>query len=145
MSFDVFVIPSTASPPQAQFERAVHAAIVAEGGRFLDRDGESAQTSDGVNFELYGGGGFTLRGLTPSLCTLIFRTAVRTKSYVYATGGPDFMMKIKGVPGRPTGDMGAIRTVADQKAFCAVLQQGYSGWSSFANAAHKALQSGAVK
>ena len=139
MSFDVFLIGSTASPPEAQMERAVRAAIHVTTGRSADGDGVM-QAADGAEFELFGGGMFALHGLTPSICTVIFRAAQRTNAFVVVTGAEGLpTLKIKGTPGRGPKDIGPIKLVADSQALCSVLNQGYSGWRGFADHAHQVL------
>ncbi|HEX4184037.1 MAG TPA: hypothetical protein VHY34_12345 [Caulobacteraceae bacterium] len=139
MSFDVFLIPSSGSPPAAHFEAEVRAAIVATGGRAPAGDG-IMQTSDGAEFELFGGSMFALHGLTPSICVVIYRAAARTNAYVIPTGADGLpSLKVKGTTGVAPKGVESVKVVADPQALCAVLEQGYRGWRGFADHVHATL------
>jgi len=136
MSFDVFLIPSSASPPEAAFERAVRAVIVATGGRAPKGDGVM-QAPDGAEFELYGGSMFALRGLSPGICVVIFRAAARTNAVIVPTDDEGGSLKVKGTTGKPPTGAEPIRLVADPQALCARLDHGYRAWGAFADHAHQ--------
>ena len=139
MSFDVFLIGSSASPPEARFGQEVRAAIVASGGHAPSDEGVM-QAADGAEFELFGGSMFALRGMSPSICTVIFRAAKRTNAYIVVTGEDGLpSLKVKGTTGVAPKGMGSIKVVADPQTLCAVMEHGYQGWRGFADHVHATL------
>jgi hypothetical protein len=120
-------------------EQQVRAAIVATTGHNADGDGVM-QAADGAEFELYGGTMFSLHGLTPSICKVIFRAAQRTNAYIIPTGGGDGgSLKIKGTRGAATKEFMPIKVVADPRSLCQVLEGGYQTWRDYADHVHKAI------
>jgi hypothetical protein len=138
MSFDVFLIPSSASPPDAQFGRAVQAVVIASGGRAPSED-SVMMASDGGEFELFGGSMFALRGLSPGICEVIFRSAARTNSYIVPTSDEAVVLKVKGTVGRGPKDLGPIKLIANSQGLCGVLEHGYRGWRAYADHVHNAI------
>ena len=97
MSFDIFLIPSTASPPAIQLDREATVAARMAGGVFPPHD--VPHTSDGLRFEM-DGGAWHLHDLTPGLCKIVFTAAQRTNAFVTA-GGP--LIRAHGAHGRIGG------------------------------------------
>lgn len=138
MSFDVFLIPSSASPTGAAYDQQMVAAAKAAGARDTTADG--GDTPDGVSFELYGGGDgvqFALHSVSLGLCKVVFEVAKRTQSYVVSTGDVSYAVQIKGMRGRePRLDM-PVKTMATPEELCVPLRQGYGSWAGFATYAGK--------
>jgi hypothetical protein len=83
MSFDVFLFPSSASPIGAASDQQVVAASRSAG--VVKPDISGGTSSDGVPFEIFGGGdgvSFALRDISPGLCKVIFQVALQTRSYI---------------------------------------------------------------
>jgi len=132
MSFDVFLLPSSASPPAGAYDQRVVAAALSVGAWNVSVDG--GRTGDGLRYETYGGGSgtmFALRGMSPGICAVIFAAAKSTNSYIYATGGLDYAAKPKGIRGTVSRMGMPIKTLSTPKALCAMLEQGYGGWGNF--------------
>jgi hypothetical protein len=141
MSFDVFLIESTATPPPVVFQREVREAIAAAGGRIAS-DGALVTGPDGSLFELYGGG-FSLTDLTPATCKIIFSAAQRTNAYIISAGGGlSPALKIRGTPGQPPrgGLSVPVQWIADPQSLCVKLGKGFDAWSGYARAVHNHLQ-----
>ena len=133
MSFDIYLIASTATPPPAEFHRDIRAAIASAGGR-VESDGELIDSPDGFQFEMYGGSSFSLTGLTPGVCKIVFASAQRTNAYIVTAGGGDLpALKVKGTQGRPPRGVSPIQIVADPKSLCVKLGKGFDAWSGYAN------------
>ena len=140
MSFDVYLIASTATPPPAEFRRDVRTAIASAGGRVAS-DGALITGPDGFQFEMYGGASFSLTGLTPAVCKIVFASAQRTNAYIVTGGGPT--LKVQGTPGRPlrgqSRGLSPIRLVADPRSLCVKLGGGFDAWSGYANQVRRHL------
>jgi hypothetical protein len=135
MSFDVFLIESSATPPKAQFERQMIEAIRSTGAWVSD-DGGEVRTTDGADFNLYGGM-FSLHGLTLQTCRLIFAAAEKTNAYIVPTGVENApSLKIKGTRGRPPKGLFPIKVVVDPRMLCSALQPDYEGWRGYADHVH---------
>ena len=133
MSFDIYLIASTATPPPSQFHRDVREAIGSAGGRIAS-DGELVTGPDGFQFEMYGGDAFMLTDLTPAVCRIVFSAAQRTNAYIVSAGGGDLpSLKIAGTRGRPPRGVSPIQIVADPKSLCVKLGKGFDTWSAYAN------------
>jgi hypothetical protein len=132
MSFDVFLIASSATPNAAQFEKDVREVVVSMGGR-VEADGVTVRTASGETFELQNGGMFALRDLQPTTCVVIFRAAHRTNSYVVAAGDERVAYKVKGLLGQPPSDFLPLREIADADDLCTQLRRGFEGWDAFAH------------
>jgi hypothetical protein len=143
MSFDVYLIASTATPPPAEFHRDVRAAIASAGGR-VESDGELITGPDGFQFEMYGGDSFSLTDLTPAVCKIVFASAQRTNAYIVTGGGGDLAtLKVQGTAGSPlrgqSRGLAPIRLVADPRSLCVKLGKGFDAWSGYANAVRRHL------
>jgi hypothetical protein len=132
MSFDVFLVASSATPNAAQFEKDVRETVASTGGR-IEADGVTVRTASGETFELQNGGMFALRDLQPTTCAVIFRAAQRTNSYVVAAGDEQIAYKVKGSLGQPPSDFLPLREIADADALCTQLRRGFEGWNVFAH------------
>jgi len=132
MSFDVFLIPSSASPVGPAYDQQIVVASRAVGARSVSIEG--GETSDGVPFETYGRGDgvmYALHGMSPNLCEIIFEAAKRTNSFVIATGDVKYAIKPKGISGRPPELNMPIKIAATPKALCVTLGQGYGMWAGY--------------
>ena len=142
MSFDIYLIASTATPPPAQFHRDVRAAIGSAGGSVAS-DGELVTGPDGFQFEMYGGDSFSLTDLTPAVCKIVFAAAQRTNAYIVTAGGGDLpTLKVEGTKGRPRAGEAAllpVRVVADPQALCVKLGKGFAVWSGYADSVRRAM------
>jgi hypothetical protein len=142
MSFDIYLIASTATPPPAAFQRDVRAAVASAGGR-VSSDGELVTGPDGFQFEMYGGGNsFSLTDLTPAVCKIVFATAQRTNAYIVTAGGGDLpTLKIDGTAGRPkpgqARGLAPIHLVVDPQSLCVKLGKGFDVWSGYASAVRR--------
>jgi len=128
MPFQVYLSPTTASPPEAQVQADVRAAIVADGGRF-EPDGVTVLTSDGLRITLGDDEQFLIDKLSPSFCRIVFNAAQRSNSTV-ERGGADL------TPLQMRGSSGATRYVglrmdpiADPVALCARLGRDLQDWN----------------
>lgn len=132
MSFDIYLIASTATPPPVEFHRDVRAAVGSAGGRIAS-DGVLVTGPDGFQFEMYGDASFMLTDLTPSVCRIVFSAAQRTNAYIVTAGGGDLpSLKIAGAKGRPPRGVAPIQVVADPASLCMKLQKGFAAWSGYA-------------
>lgn len=132
MSFDIYLVASTATPPPPAFHRDVRAAVGAAGGRIAS-DGELVTGPDGFQFEMYGGDAFMVTDLPPSVCKIVFAAAQRTNAYIVAAGGGELpTLEVAGTKGRPPGGLAPIQIVADPGALCAKLSKGFQVWSNYA-------------
>jgi hypothetical protein len=134
VSFDVFLIPTSASPGAAMYDQKVVAAARSAGARILSK--YNGETSDGLLFEMYGGQGtgFSLHDISPGMCRVIFEAAKRTNSYIFSTGDVDYAVKPQGIEGKDPGMNMPVRTLATPQALCVTLQQGYRSWAGFRDA-----------
>jgi len=126
MPFQVYLTPTTASPPAAQIEADVRAAIVAEGAR-LDPDSAVIVTSDGAMIVLGDDARHFLIGeLSPSFCRILFNAAQRSNATVDREGSDSTPLQMKG----STGDV-RRRTdpIADPPALCARLGRDLQEWN----------------
>ncbi len=139
MSFDIYLIASTATPPPPAFHRDVREAIGSAGGRVAS-DGELVTGPDGFQFEMYGGDAFMLTDLTPAVCRIVFSAAQRTNAYIVTAGGGDLpTLKIAGTGGRPPRGLSPIRVVADPQSLCVKLGKGFDVWRGYADQVHRHL------
>lgn len=132
MSFDVFLVASSATPNAAQFEKDVRQVVASTGGH-LEADGVTVRTASGETFELQNGGMFALRDLQPATCVVIFRAAQRTNSYVVAANHEQIAYKVKGSLGQPPSDFLPLREIADASALCTQLRRGFEDWDTVAH------------
>ena len=128
MSFDVFIIESSASPPKEQFKEAVRKAVIAGGG-VEDAQGNLA-TSDGFAFELFGSM-FALRGWSDSMGELLFAVAELTSSYIYPVGEDSTALRTPNNKGAPPDGLGEISDVADAAEMCRGVAPDFYGWASY--------------
>jgi hypothetical protein len=132
MSFDIFLIPSTASPPPAVLDRQAEVAARAAGAVFPPRD--LAHTPDGLRFEM-DGGAWHVSDLTPGLCKIVFTAAQQTNAFVTAGGA---LMRVKGARGRLPGKYDEpIRFVATYQALCDGLEPDLREWQGYARYVHR--------
>ena len=104
MPFQVYLSPTTASPPDAQARADVRTAIAADGGQ-SDPDGVTVVTSDGLKVTLGGGDEhFLLDQLSPSFCRVVFNAALRSNSTVERGGSDLTPLQMKGSSGAPLYD-----------------------------------------
>jgi hypothetical protein len=139
VSFDVYLIASSATPPSPEFHRDVRAAVGSAGGSIAS-DGELVTGPDGFQFEMYGGDAFMLTDLTPAVCKIVFAAAQRTNAYIVAAGGGDLpTLRTAGNQGRPPRGLSPIQVVADPKSLCVKLGKGFDVWRGYAEQVHRHL------
>lgn len=130
MAFELFLMPTTASPAPARVQAEVRRVIAAEGGA-LDANGASARTADGTRFTVGDGdGAFGIDQLSPGLCRIIFSVALRTNSVVVSGGGAS--------PLKMKGEKGAIRDfpmrtdlMSSPESLCVRLNGDLIAWTRF--------------
>jgi hypothetical protein len=132
MSFDVYLVASSASPPDATFERSVRDVLAGAGGQ-IGQDGVAVRMPNGETFELFGGGMFAFREFSSADCTVVFAAARQTQAYIVPTGGKSVAYKIKGAAGRPPAGFLPIADVVDAADLCSRLETHYRAWGDFAN------------
>ena len=134
MPFQVYLSPTTASPPAAQVQADVRAAITAEGGR-IDRDGVTAVTSDGLKITLGDDGEhFLIDQLSPSFCRILFNAARQSNSTV-GRGGADLTpLQMQGSHGETRYDRVRTDPIADPVALCARLGRDLQDWNRIVSA-----------
>jgi hypothetical protein len=129
MSFDVFLIPSSASPTGPAARAAVGRALAVCGARW-GKDGEFDMVlASGAGLEFYepddddAGGMFTLHGLDPEAMEVIFQVAEATCCFIIAPGEAPALLRTPGNAGDPpSGDEDApIVRVADAEDLAARL------------------------
>jgi len=133
MAFEVFLMPTTASPASAQVEVEVRKAIPAEGGA-LDADGAGARAADGIRFTVGDGGAFGIDQLSPGLCRIIFRAALRTNSVVVRGGADATPLKMKGAKGAIRGFRVRADPIASPQSLCVRLDRDLVAWNRFMSA-----------
>ena len=128
MPFQVYLSPTTASPPDAQIQADVRAAVVADGGRF-DRDGVTVLTSDGLRITLGGDDEhFLVDQLSPSFCRIVFNAAQRSDSTVDRSGSDLAPLQMKGSSGATRYIRMRTDPIADPTALCARLGRDLQDW-----------------
>jgi hypothetical protein len=127
MSFDIYLVASSASPPEAAFEASVREAVAGAGGRF-EGDGVMVRTPSGETVELFGGGMFALHDFGPGLCSLIFTAAERSHAYIVPTGGEAVAYRVTGMTGAPPADFLPVKDVAGPDELCRRLEPEYRAW-----------------
>lgn len=131
MPFQVYLSPTTASPPAAQIQADVRAAVAADGGRF-DRDGATVVTSDGLRITLGGDDEhFLVDQLSPSFCRIVFNAARRSNSTVDRGGSDVTPLKMKGSSGATRYIRMRTDLIADPIALCARLGRDLQDWNRF--------------
>jgi hypothetical protein len=129
MPFQVYLSPTTASPPAAQIEADVRAAISAEGGR-IDRDGVAFVTADGLTVTFAGDGRrFLVDKLSPSFCRIVFNAAQRSNSTVNRGGTDLTPLQMKGSRDETRYDHVRTDPIADPVALCARLERNLQEWN----------------
>ncbi|WP_293682777.1 hypothetical protein [uncultured Phenylobacterium sp.] len=145
MSFDIYLVPSSATPDGRAAHAATGRALAACDARW-GRSGEAdVILSTGEEVEFYGadegnpGAMFALRGgLTPELARVIFEVADATRCFVTAPLEPPRVLRTPGNAGTlspdDAEDVGAdvIVDVADVRALVAQLSGGLGIWSDYA-------------
>ncbi|HEX4183100.1 MAG TPA: hypothetical protein VHY34_07570 [Caulobacteraceae bacterium] len=128
MLFQVFLMPTTASPSHAQVQADVRAAIAGEGGG-IEADGATLRTGDGANVKLESDGEvFLVDRLSPGLCRIVFKAAQRTNSTVDQVGYDVTPLKMNGSAGTPLGDARADLIVSPS-ALCVRLRRDLRSWN----------------
>src|SRR5437868_5931377 len=133
MSFDVFLIPSSASPMGPAALAAIDRGLAACGAR-RGRGGEDdIVLPSGQGVEFYGpddadaGGMFGLHSLTDEIVGMIFRVADATACFVIAPGEAPVLLRTPGNTGDPPlgedGDAPVV-AVADTQALAVRLSGG---------------------
>ena len=131
MPFQVYLSPTTASPPDAQVQADVRAAIVAEGGKF-DRDRSIVEMLDGLKIKLAGDPEhFVVDQLSPSFCRVLFNAALKSNSTVDRGGSDVTPLKMKGSQGVTRYVRMRTDLISDPIALCARLERNRQDWNKF--------------
>jgi hypothetical protein len=129
MPFQVYLSPTAASPPEAQIQVDVQAAIVADGGR-IDRDGVTVVTSDGLRITLGSDDEhFLVDQISPSFCRIVFNAAQRSNSTVDRGGSDVTPLRMKGSSGSTRYVRMRTDPIADPAALCARLGRDLQDWN----------------
>ena len=145
MSFDIYLVPSSATPSGREAHAATGRALAACGARWGGSGEADVVLSTGEEVEFYGaddenpGAMFALRGgLTPALARLIFEVADATRCFVTA---PLEQPRVLRTPGN-TGTLGpddaddvgteVIVDIADVRELIAQLSGGLGIWTDYA-------------
>jgi len=128
MPFQVYLSPTTASPPAAQIEAAVRTAIAADGGR-IDRDGGAFETSDGLRVTFgRDDAHFLIDRLSPSFCRILFNAAQRSNATVDRGGSDLTPLQMQGSRGETRYDRVRTDPIADPVALCTRLGRNLEEW-----------------
>ena len=131
MPFQVYLSPTTASPPDAQVQAMVRAAVVAEGGK-IDGPGVTIETADGVKFKMVRGySHFFVDQLSPSFCRILFNAALRSNSTVDRGGPGQMPLQMRGSRGDTRYVRMTTEQIADPPALCARLGQDLQAWNRY--------------
>jgi hypothetical protein len=129
MPFQVYLSPTTASPPDAQAQADVRAAIAADGGS-IDRDRTTVMTSDGLKIRLDGDAEhFLVDQLSPSFCRIVFNAARQSNSTVDRGGSDVAPLQMKGSSGETRYVRMRTDPIADPTALCARLSLDLQDWN----------------
>ena len=145
MSFDIYLVPSSATPDGRGAHAATGRALAACGARWGGSGEADVVLSTGEEVEFYGpddanpGAMFALRGgLTPELARVIFEVADATSCFVTAPLEQPRVLRTPGNAGTldpdDAEDVGAdlIVDVADVRALVAQLSAGVGIWTDYA-------------
>jgi hypothetical protein len=131
MPFQVYLMPTTASPPDAEVQTAVRAAISTEGGSLVS-GGVVLRASDGVEFKVAGDlEHFAVERLSPSFCQIMFNAALTSNSTVDRAGSDVTPLKMKGSRGATRFIRMHTDPIADPVALCARLGRDLQDWNHF--------------
>jgi hypothetical protein len=129
MPFQVYLSPTTASPPEAQIQADVRSAVAADDGRF-DRDGVTVVTSDGLRITLGSDNEFFLVDqISPNFCRIVFNAAQRSNSTVNRGGSDVASLQMKGSSGETRSIRMRTDPIADPSALCARLGRDVRDWN----------------
>ena len=142
MLFEVYLSPTTASPPEPQIRADVRAAVTAENGRF-DRNGAVLVTSDGLRVKLGGDDEhFLLDHLSPSFCRILFNAARQSNSTVNRGGSDLAPLQMKGSSGATRYVRMRMDPIANPVALCGRLARDLRDWNRFVNDAQRSGELG---
>ena len=139
MSFDVFLIASSASPDGAQARVATDRALAACGAR-RGRHGEfDFMLANGGGQEFYGedddtaGGMFALRGISPEVVHLIFAIADATRCFIIFPGEEPVALRTPSNDGELVGaeDL-PIERITSPRALADRLGEPFGDWAAYA-------------
>ncbi|HEY0648592.1 hypothetical protein [Phenylobacterium sp.] len=146
MSFDVFLVPSSATPGGPEARAATDGALLLCGARRAHPD-QDLVLCTGEEVEFYGadddpGGMFALRGgLSPELAQVIFEIADATACYIMAADESGAVLRTPGNSGAPlladedAGDEDEVARevipVADPAELAQRLMGGFEAWSGY--------------
>jgi hypothetical protein len=131
MPFQVYLSPTTASPPDAQVQADVRAAISAEGAKIAP-DGVTVVMSDGLRIKLARDDEhFLVDQLSPSFCRVVFNAAQRSNSTVDRGGSDVTPLQMNGSRGVTRYVRMRTERIADAAALCARLSLDLHDWKRF--------------
>lgn len=129
MSFDVFLIDSSATPGEAELVQRIDAALASVGARRAEGDGELIITTDG-DFELFGTMA-ALRGLSPGIAGALFAMAEGTSTFLVPASEEGVALRTPGNSGDAPEDFLPIVEIADPDALLRQLGGGVEAWSAY--------------
>lgn len=143
MSFDVYLIPTTASPEGDEVRAATDRALALCGARRGGPEECDYVLASGYGQEFFGGddgsagGVFALRGLDAERAHVIFEIADATQCFIIAAQEDCAPMRTPGNFGAaPGGDeTPQIIDIADPAELVAYLEGGLDAWSDYRNGA----------
>ena len=137
MPFQVYLSPTTASPPDAQVQAYVRAAITAEGAG-VDPDGVTVRTPDGARVRLAGDDEhFLVDQLSPVFCRIVFNAALRSNSTVDRGGSDVTPLKMKGAHGATKYIRMRTDLVVSPVALCDRLERDRQEWEQIVSDSQK--------
>lgn len=147
MSFDVFLIETTASPKGSDLVRATDEALRVCGAR-RGRSGEMPLVlASGGEVEFYSsddetaGGMFALRGESPEVIELVFRLADATRCFIIFPSDEPALLRTPGNSGDLLADSDApprdaadapIVPITDARQLAELIQGGFTDWADYA-------------
>ncbi len=131
MPFQVYLMPTSASPNSAEVQAELRAEIAADGAK-IEADGVTIRAMDGAQVELTRDGeGFLVRRLSPGFCRIVFKTALRTNSTVNRGGSDVTPLKMKGSKGSPLYVDMRTDPIENPAALCERLHGDLVSWDRF--------------
>ncbi len=126
MPFAIMLMPADVEAPPPPYQRAVDAAVLANGGHI--RPGGVVRLADGGEFVIETHD-FWPKRLTPGVCRVIFDAALATNTYIYTALSDVAPLKVKGSKLDTPPEIGPAVIVANPVALCAKLQGRLTRWN----------------
>jgi len=136
MSWDVFLIPSSATPAASEYVRRTREVVADLEGVCHDdvlvelKSGASVEIFGPKPEEEHGHAMWALRGFGPSLADLMFRVAAATDSYI-VSGELGIALATPNHAGEPPDDFLPIEAVADADDLLTRLTGPLEAWTEY--------------